>query len=91
MQPTTLPDITTTGATTQLASAGRARWIAFTAVTQPARVGDATTGVAQGVEVPAGQTVIFPPSSDSNEVYYLSRLYYYLTSGGTLTVTYGAV
>ena len=89
MTPVTLADITTTASKVQIAATGRARWVAYTALAQAARVGDASTGAAQGVDVPSGQTVIFPPSPDPNEFYNLSTLYCYITSGGTLTVTYG--
>lgn len=91
MKATTLPDITTSGSAVQVAASGRARWVAFTALSDPVRVGDASVGAAQGVQVPSGQTVVFPPSSDTNEVYSLANLYVYISSGGTLTVTYGAV
>lgn len=90
MQPVSMPDITTTGQAVQLAASGGARWIAFTALTQDARVGDANVGSARGVDVPKGTTVVFPPSSVLNENYALAGIYVYITSGGTLTVTYGA-
>jgi hypothetical protein len=89
MQVVTLPDITTTGSAVQLAASGMAKWIAFTALTDPARVGDSNVGSARGVEVPAGETVVFPICRSVGDHYSLSQIYVYLSSGGTLSVTYG--
>lgn len=91
MQLSTLPDIVGSGATVQLSSGTQqARQLTVCAIGGAARIGDASTAVAQGVECPEGVPVTFRSSSaDRIDTFQLNQIYAYVPNSTTLTISYG--
>lgn len=68
----------------------QARQLTLTAISGPARFGDASVGAAQGVELPTGIPVtFFANPADLNDFIQLSQAHAYIPSGTTLTISYG--
>ena len=94
----TLPDITGTGATVQLASSGSGKWVqvqAASANSGTARCGDSSATSSRGIRVPAGGGMFYPPlpindqDSTQSRLYNLSALYCYVANGDVITVAVG--
>lgn len=92
MQAYTIADITGDNAKHQLSATPgqRARWVCFSALGGPMRVGDTNVAAARGASVPQNQTVIWPEDgADATSGFDLSMVYLYVPSGTTATITYG--
>ena len=92
--PTTLADITGTGAAVQVQSSGTARWVLFVAPTTNSavvRVGDSSVSTTRGAPMAAGGSVFYPPittqvGDQKQPLYNLSAIYVYIANGDKVSI-----
>jgi hypothetical protein len=92
--PTTLADITGTGAAVQVTASGTARWVLFMPlVTNSAvvRVGDINVGGSRGAPVAAGGGLLYPVLSTQagdpkQPLYNLASIYVYIANGDKISI-----
>ena len=97
VQPSSIADITGTGATVQLYSTGGpARDVlifALAANTGTARCGDSNAGTSRGVPLAAGASRFYPPQTQisgdlKQPLYNLASFYCYIANGDKVSVTW---
>lgn len=92
--PTTLADITGTGAPVQVQSSGTARWVLFIALSTNAasvRVGDSNVSTSRGAPVAAGGGLLYPTittqvGDQKQPLYNLSAIYVYIANGDKVAI-----
>lgn len=91
MQLSSLPDIAGAGTTVPLSTGvQQARQLTVCAIGGAARIGDSSTGIAQGVELPEGVPVTFRVNSDDRiDTIQLNQVHAYVPNSTTLTISYG--
>lgn len=64
------------------------QWIAPSANTGTVRIGDSSITTGQGLPIPAGGAMFYPPIAEVAERYTFSNCNYLIPVGSTLSVTY---